>query len=71
MTSYVSPLFHVVFDDLFQTVFRLGDNFIVVDTMCDQLFKSNKNIYAEDDISVDGELIYSLTPLNVVWLSEP
>ena len=28
-TSYVSHQFHIVFDDLFKTVFSLGDNDIV------------------------------------------
>ena len=70
-TGYVSPQFLVEFDDLFQTVFSLGDNNIVADTICKQLFGSNWNIYAKDVFSVDGELIYSLPPSDEVWLSEP
>ena len=70
-TSYISPQFHVVFDDLFQTVFSLGYNNIVVDAICNQLFENNWDIYDEDEFSVDEELIYSLPPLDEVGLSEP
>ena len=31
--SFVSPQFYVIFDDLFQTVFSLGDNDVVVDAI--------------------------------------
>ena len=69
-TSYVSPQFHVIFDDLFQTIFSLDDNDMIVDAICNQLFESNWDIYAEDEFSVDEELIYSLPPLDDVRLSE-
>ena len=39
---------------------------MVVDAICNQLFESNQDVYAEDKFSVDGELIYSPPPLNEV-----
>ena len=37
-TGYVSPQHHVVYDDLFQTVFSAGPNTELVDAMCEELF---------------------------------
>ena len=54
----------------FKTIFSLGDNDMVVDAICSQLFESNWDVYAEDELSVDWELIYSPPPLDKVWLSE-
>ncbi|KAL7489222.1 hypothetical protein ACHAW6_014841, partial [Cyclotella cf. meneghiniana] len=42
--------YHVVFDDLFQTVFSSGDNNPVVDEICNDLFEFNRDIYAEDEL---------------------
>ena len=39
----VSPQFHVVFDDLFETVVRYGDNDVVIKSICDGLFEKNAN----------------------------
>ena len=61
-TNYVCPQFHIICDGLFQTIFSLGDNDMVVDAIFNQLFESNEDVYAEDEISVDGELIYSTAP---------
>ena len=44
---------------------------MVVDAICNQLFESNWDIYAEDELSLDGEMIYSPPSLDDVWLSEP
>jgi hypothetical protein len=38
-TNYISPQFHVVFDDLFETVICNGDNGMVINSICDGLFK--------------------------------
>ncbi len=38
-TGYVSPQFHVVFDDLFETVVCIGDNDAVNNSICDGLFE--------------------------------
>ena len=55
----------------FKPFFMLDDNDIVVDAICDLLFKNNCDTYAEDEFSVDGDLIYSPPPLDEVWHSEP
>ena len=52
-TNSVSPQFHVVFDDLFQTIFCSGENDTVVDAICNYLFESNWDVYAEDELGVD------------------
>ncbi|KAL7481249.1 hypothetical protein ACHAW6_010958, partial [Cyclotella cf. meneghiniana] len=46
-TGFVSPQYHVVFDDLFQTVFSSGDNDALVDTICNDLFDYNRDVYAD------------------------
>ena len=43
-TGHVSPQFHVVFDDLFETVIRNGDNDAVVNSICDGLFNRNREL---------------------------
>jgi hypothetical protein len=40
-TGFVSPQYHVVFGDLFQTVFSSGDNDAVIDEICNNLFEFN------------------------------
>jgi hypothetical protein len=47
-TGFVSPQYHVVFDDLFQTVFSSDGNDVLVDTNCNNLFDSNRDVYAKD-----------------------
>ena len=61
----------MLFDDIFQTIFSSGENDMVVYAICNHLLKSNQDVYAKDEFSVDGELIYPLSPFNEVWLSEP
>ena len=45
-TGYLSPYFHVVIDDLFQTIFSCDKNDMLFDVMCNQLFHNNQNCYA-------------------------
>ncbi len=40
-TGYVSPQFHVIFDDLFETVVCNGDNDAIINSICDGLFERN------------------------------
>ena len=44
---------------------------MVVNVICNELFGSNGDLYANDEFSVDGETIYSPSPLDEVWLSKP
>jgi len=69
-TGYVSPQFHVVFDDLFETVIRTGDNDAVINSICDGLFDRNRELYVEDEFDSDGMLVYKPPPLHEVWLDE-
>ena len=70
MTGFVSPQYHVVFDDLFQTVFSTGDCNAVVDEICNNLFEFNRYVYVEDEFDIDGNLVYHPPPLDEVWLDE-
>lgn len=69
-TGHVSPQFHVVFDDHFHTVFGDGERNEFTDAICDLLWNSNRELYAEDEFDEDGNLIYSPPPLDNVWLNE-
>jgi hypothetical protein len=69
-TGFVSSQYHVVFDDLFQTVFSSGDNDALVDTICNNLFDYNRDVYAEDEFDSSGNLVYHPPPLDEVWLDE-
>jgi hypothetical protein len=66
----VSPQFHVVFDDLFETVIHNSDNDAVVNSICDGLFSWNRKLYVEDEFDAVDVLIYKPPPLHEVWLDE-
>ena len=66
----MSPQFHVVFDDLFETVVCNGDNDAVINSICDGLFEQNCKLYVEDEFDADDVLIYKPPPLHEVWLNE-
>ncbi len=69
-TGYVSPQFHVVFDDLFETVVCNGNNDAVINSICDGLFERNQELYVKDEFGAVGMLIYKSPPLHKVWLDE-
>ena len=69
-TSFVSPQYHVVFDDLFQTVFSSGDNDTVVDEICNNLCEFDRDVYAEDEFDVQRNLVYPTPPLDEVQFDE-
>ena len=60
----MSPQFHVVFDDLFQTVFSSGKDDVLVDRICNELFRYNRDVYAEDKFDSAGNLVYCPPPLD-------
>jgi hypothetical protein len=70
-TGYVSPQYHVVFDDKFETVFHDGITTEELDKICDGLFAECRDCYAEEEYDDDGMLIYTPPLLDEVWLSEP
>jgi hypothetical protein len=69
-TGYISPQFHVVFDDLFETVNCIGVDDRVVESICNGLFQRNRELYAEDKLDEASNLVYRPPPLHVVWLDE-
>jgi hypothetical protein len=66
-TGYISPQFHVVFDNLFETVNRTGVDEQAVESICNGLFQRNRELYAEDELDEVGNLIYQPPPLHEVW----
>ncbi len=69
-TNFISPQFHVVFDDLFETVNRTGVDEPVVESICQDFFQLNKEFYAKEDLDEAGNIIYQSPPLHEVWLNE-
>ena len=60
----------MVFDDLYQTIFSSGYDNVLVDTICNNLFGYNWDVYAKDEFDSSGNLIYHPPPLDKVWLDE-
>jgi hypothetical protein len=69
-TGYVSPQYHVVYNDLFQTVFSAGPNTELVDAMCEELFTTSCEVYATDKYNAEDNLVYRPPPLDEVWLDD-
>ena len=67
-TGYVSPQYHVVYNDLFQTVFSAGPNTDLVYAMCEELFNTSCEVYATDKYDAEDYLVYRPPPLDEVWL---
>ena len=53
-TGYISPQFHLVYDDLYETVIRTKDDEHQFNAICDDLFKFNQDWYAEEEFDDDG-----------------
>ncbi len=69
-TNFISPQFHLVFDDLFKTVNRTGVDVFVVESICNELFQLNRELFAEEELDEAGNIIYQPPPLHEVWLDE-
>ena len=65
-TGYVSPQYHVVFDDLLKTVFSSGADNALVDSICENLCGTNCEIYAADEYDANDNLVYKPPPLDEV-----
>jgi len=70
IAEYISPQFHVVFDDLFETVNCTGVDDCVIESICNGLFQRNQELYAENELDEAGNIIYRPPPLHEVWLDE-
>jgi hypothetical protein len=57
-TNFISPQFHVVFNDLFKTVNRIGVDEPVIEYICQDLFQHNRELYAEEELNKAGNIIY-------------
>jgi hypothetical protein len=68
LDTYVSPQYHVVFDDLFETVFSSGADDALVDSICENLYGTSCEIYATDKYDAKNNLVYKPPPLDEVWL---
>jgi hypothetical protein len=53
-TVFVSPQFHVVFDDHYHTVYGDGEGKLITDAICDLLWENDWELYAEDKYGPDG-----------------
>jgi hypothetical protein len=67
-TGYVSHQYHVVFNDLFETVFSSGSDNALVDSICENLYGTSCEIYATDEYDAKDNLVYKSPPLDEVWL---
>ncbi len=66
-TGYVSPQYHLVFDDLFETVFGTGNHALVFDIF-NCLFDSDcKYYFYDDEFTSDAPLFHHPPPLHEVW----
>ena len=68
MTGFISPQYHVVFDDLFESVFSSGPNDAIVDAICEDLYRSSCEVYATEEYDAHDNLVYKPPPLDEVWL---
>ncbi len=69
-TNFISPQFHVVFDDLFKTVNHTGIDEPVVKAICQGLSQHKRELYADKELNKAGNIIYQPPPLHKVWLNE-
>jgi hypothetical protein len=68
--NFISPQFHVVFNDLFKTVNCTGVDEPVVKSICQGLFQRNCELYADEELNKAGNIIYQPPSLHKVWLDE-
>ena len=57
-TGYLSPQYHVVFDDKFETVLNDGKTPEEMDRLGETLFAGNHECYVEEEFDQDGVLVY-------------
>jgi hypothetical protein len=69
-TNFISPQFHVVFDDLFKTVNCTGVDEPVIQAICQGLFQHERKRYAGEELNKAGNIIYQPPTLHKVWLDE-
>ena len=70
LTGKISPQYHVVFDDAFQTVFGVDSDPEVVTKIDEEIWENGHDYYAEAEYDESGDLVYSPPPLEECWLTE-
>ena len=67
-TGYVSRQYHVVFENLFKTVFNSGANNALIGSICKNIYGTSCKIYATNEYDAHNNLVYKPPPLYEVWL---
>ncbi len=49
---------------------RIGVDDLVIESICNELFQLNRELFAEEELDEDGNNIYQPPPLHEVWLDE-
>ncbi len=66
---FISSQFHVVFNDLFETVIRTGDDEPIIESICQHLFCLDRELYLEEEHD-DATIFYQPPLLYEVWLDK-
>ena len=70
-TNHVSPQFHIIHDDNFETIINDEPmNHELTDSLINELFENSREVYSEAEIDSDGRVIYMPPPLDDIWLDE-
>ena len=69
-TGNILPPFHLVFDELFETVICTIYDDNVFNAICNDLFELNRDLYAKDEHDDNGKPIYQPLHLEDVWIDE-
>jgi len=70
-TNYVSPQFHLIHDDNFETILNNtpGDHPLSDERLLD-IFEKSREVYSDIEWAEDGTIEYTLPPLDNIWLDE-
>ena len=67
-TGYISLQFHVIFDDLFETVNLEGNFGSTIQMIWINIFYINRDWYNKEEFENGGNIIYQPSPLHNIWL---
>ncbi len=48
-TGHIGPQYHVVFDNIYETIFNIGASEDQFDAVCNKLFENSCNWYTEEE----------------------
>jgi hypothetical protein len=70
-TNYISPQFHLIHDDNFETILNdtLLDHPLSDDPLLD-IFETSREVYSKIERADDGAIVYTPPPLDDIWLDE-